>query len=80
MVEGPGLALNQGTSTPEIPNDYSLIATLPQGVASFHLDKLIPDLRFNDGTLVVSPCNSPEQVPITLGAFRSIIARTTSSM
>ncbi|KAJ7901652.1 glycoside hydrolase family 95 protein [Mycena leptocephala] len=40
---------------------------LIKGVASFHLDKLIPDLRFNDGTLVVSPCNSPEQVPITLG-------------
>ncbi|KAJ7472265.1 glycoside hydrolase family 95 protein [Mycena galericulata] len=40
---------------------------LIKGVASFHLDKLIPDQRFNDGTLVVSPCNSPEQVPITLG-------------
>ncbi|KAJ6536950.1 Six-hairpin glycosidase-like protein [Mycena capillaripes] len=40
---------------------------LIKGVASFHLDKLIPDLRFNDGTLVVSPCNSPEQPPITLG-------------
>ncbi|KAL5504959.1 hypothetical protein ACEPAH_7622 [Sanghuangporus vaninii] len=38
-----------------------------QGVASFHLDKLIPDDRFNDGTLVVAPCNSPEQPPITLG-------------
>ncbi|KAJ7705329.1 glycoside hydrolase family 95 protein [Mycena rosella] len=40
---------------------------LVKGVASFHLDKLIPDQRFNDGSLVVSPCNSPEQVPITLG-------------
>ncbi|KAJ6504234.1 glycoside hydrolase family 95 protein [Mycena vitilis] len=40
---------------------------LLKGVASFHLDKLIPDLRFNDGTLVVSPCNSPEQIHITLG-------------
>ncbi|KAJ7864980.1 glycoside hydrolase family 95 protein [Mycena olivaceomarginata] len=40
---------------------------LIKGVASFHLDKLIPDRRFNDGTLVVSPCNSPEQAPITLG-------------
>ncbi|CAL1710806.1 unnamed protein product [Somion occarium] len=40
---------------------------LLKGVASFHLDKLIPDLRFNDSSLVVSPCNSPEQVPITLG-------------
>ncbi|KAF8157029.1 glycoside hydrolase family 95 protein [Crassisporium funariophilum] len=38
---------------------------LIKGVASFHLDKLIPDLHFNDSTLVVSPCNSPEQVPIT---------------
>ncbi|KAJ7489437.1 glycoside hydrolase family 95 protein [Mycena latifolia] len=40
---------------------------LIKGVASFHLDKLIPDRRFNDGSLIVSPCNSPEQVPITLG-------------
>ncbi|KAJ7621165.1 glycoside hydrolase family 95 protein [Roridomyces roridus] len=40
---------------------------LIKGVASFHLDKLVPDLRFNDGTLVVIPCNSPEQNPITLG-------------
>ena len=38
-----------------------------QGVASFHLQKLIPDLHFNDSTLVVNPCNSPEQVPITFG-------------
>ncbi|KAF5381765.1 hypothetical protein D9615_005480 [Tricholomella constricta] len=37
------------------------------GVASFHMDKLIPDLHFNDSTLVVSPCNSPEQKPITFG-------------
>ncbi|KAF5366281.1 hypothetical protein D9758_005662 [Tetrapyrgos nigripes] len=40
---------------------------LIKGVASFHLDKLIPDLYFNDDTLVVAPCNSPEQAPITLG-------------
>ncbi|KAF8811090.1 glycoside hydrolase family 95 protein [Phlegmacium glaucopus] len=40
---------------------------LVKGVASFHLDKLIPDLHFNDSTLVVNPCNSPEQVPVTLG-------------
>ncbi|PSR78035.1 hypothetical protein PHLCEN_2v7598 [Hermanssonia centrifuga] len=39
---------------------------LLKGVASFHLDKLIPDEKFNDLTLVVAPCNSPEQVPITL--------------
>lgn len=40
-----------------------------QGVASFHLDKLIPDLHFNDSTLVVNPCNSPEQPPITFGSI-----------
>ncbi|KAI0339318.1 glycoside hydrolase family 95 protein [Trametopsis cervina] len=40
---------------------------LLKGVASFHLDKLIQDEYFNDSTLVVAPCNSPEQVPITFG-------------
>ncbi|EJD08446.1 glycoside hydrolase family 95 protein [Fomitiporia mediterranea MF3/22] len=39
---------------------------LVKGAASFHLNKLIPDERFKDGTLVVAPCNSPEQPPITL--------------
>jgi len=38
-----------------------------KGAAEFHLDKLIPDLHFNDSTLVVNPCNSPEQSPITFG-------------
>ncbi|KAF9465864.1 glycoside hydrolase family 95 protein [Collybia nuda] len=40
---------------------------LIKAVASFHLDKLIPDLYFKDSSLVVSPCNSPEQEPITFG-------------
>ncbi|KAK0199846.1 glycoside hydrolase family 95 protein [Desarmillaria ectypa] len=40
---------------------------LIKGVAGFHLDKLIEDEHFKDGTLVVAPCNSPEQEPITLG-------------
>lgn len=40
---------------------------LLKGVAQFHLLKLIPDEYYDDSTLVVSPCNSPEQVPITLG-------------
>ena len=44
-----------------------LVLPLGQGVAQFHLDKLIPDLHFNDSTLVTAPCNSPEQVPITFG-------------
>ncbi|KZS94142.1 glycoside hydrolase family 95 protein [Sistotremastrum niveocremeum HHB9708] len=40
---------------------------LLKGVAQFHLDLLVPDQKFNDGTLVTAPCNSPEQSPITLG-------------
>ncbi|KAI0764822.1 Six-hairpin glycosidase-like protein [Fomes fomentarius] len=40
---------------------------LLKSAAQFHLQKLIPDEHFNDSTLVVAPCNSPEQVPITLG-------------
>ncbi|KAI0030348.1 glycoside hydrolase family 95 protein [Vararia minispora EC-137] len=40
---------------------------LLKGVAQFHLDKLILDEHFNDTTLVVAPCNSPEQAPITFG-------------
>ncbi len=40
-----------------------------QSVAQFHLQKLVPDGRFNDSTLVVVPCNSPEQVPITHGEW-----------
>ncbi|KAF7324807.1 Glycoside hydrolase family 95 protein [Mycena kentingensis (nom. inval.)] len=44
---------------------------LIKGVASFHLDKLLPDDHFKDGTLVVAPCNSPEQPPITLGCAHS---------
>ncbi|KAF9234336.1 glycoside hydrolase family 95 protein [Melanogaster broomeanus] len=43
---------------------------LVKSVASFHLEKLIEDLYFNDLTLVTAPCNSPEQNPITFGAFR----------
>ncbi|KAF7303769.1 Glycoside hydrolase family 95 protein [Mycena indigotica] len=40
---------------------------LIKAIAGFHLDKLIPDEKFHDGTLVVAPCNSPEQAPITFG-------------
>ncbi|TRM66567.1 glycoside hydrolase family 95 protein [Schizophyllum amplum] len=40
---------------------------LLKGTAQFHLNKLIPDLHFNDSSLVVAPCNSPEQGYITLG-------------
>jgi hypothetical protein len=40
---------------------------LVKGVALFHLDKLVPDEHWNDGTLITVPCNSPEQTPITLG-------------
>ena len=42
-----------------------------QGIAQFHLQKLIPDEYFNDSSLVVAPCNSPEQPPVTFGCSHS---------
>ncbi|KAI0055966.1 hypothetical protein BV25DRAFT_1921377 [Artomyces pyxidatus] len=42
-----------------------------RGVAEFHLDKLILDDHFQDSTLVVVPCNSPEQAPITFGCVHA---------
>lgn len=40
---------------------------LIKGVAQFHLSTLLEDKYFKDGTLVVNPCNSPEQPPSTFG-------------
>ena len=38
---------------------------LVKGVAQFWLSQLQPDAYFNDSTLVVNPCNSPEHGPTT---------------
>ncbi|KAH8096812.1 glycoside hydrolase family 95 protein [Cristinia sonorae] len=38
---------------------------LIKGQAQFQLDKLLLDDHFNDSSLVVAPCNSPEQLPVT---------------
>ncbi|KAG8958561.1 hypothetical protein FRC03_009021 [Tulasnella sp. 419] len=40
---------------------------LLKGTAEFWLDNIFVDLRHDDGTMVVNPCNSPEQIPVTLG-------------
>lgn len=40
---------------------------LVKGVAEFWLDNLFADEHSDDLTMVVNPCNSPEQAPITLG-------------
>ncbi|KAL5335061.1 alpha-fucosidase A [Aspergillus crustosus] len=40
---------------------------LLKGVASFWLSTLQEDAFYNDGTLVVNPCNSPETGPTTFG-------------
>ncbi|KAJ5566732.1 glycoside hydrolase family 95 protein-like protein [Penicillium hispanicum] len=40
---------------------------LLKGEALFWLDQLQEDRYFNDGTLVVNPCNSPEHGPTTFG-------------
>jgi hypothetical protein len=40
---------------------YRLVGyPLLKGVAEYWIHELVPDLYFNDGTLVVGPCNSPE--------------------
>jgi alpha-L-fucosidase 2 len=52
---------------------YSLDATwflqqgypLMKGIGQFWISQLQPDQFFNDGTLVVNPCNSPEHGPTT---------------
>ncbi|KAF3763822.1 family 95 glycoside hydrolase [Cryphonectria parasitica EP155] len=40
---------------------------LLKAIASFWLSQLQEDRFYNDGTLVVNPCNSPEQGPTTSG-------------
>ncbi|KAF2090379.1 glycoside hydrolase family 95 protein [Saccharata proteae CBS 121410] len=40
---------------------------LIKGHARFWLSQLVPDAFFNDSTLVVNPCNSPEHGPTTFG-------------
>ncbi|KAL1693980.1 glycoside hydrolase family 95 protein [Schizophyllum commune] len=44
---------------------------LLKGTAQFHLQKLIEDQYFNDSSLIVAPCNSPEQQPVTFGCAHS---------
>ncbi|TDL26309.1 glycoside hydrolase family 95 protein [Rickenella mellea] len=44
---------------------------LVKGVAQFHLARLQDDTYFKDGTLIVAPCNSPEQDYMTLACAHS---------
>lgn len=52
-----------GNVTWLIQTGYPLL----KGIASFWLSQLQEDLFYHDGTLVVNPCNSPEQGPTTFG-------------
>jgi alpha-L-fucosidase 2 len=38
-----------------------------KSTAEFWLDNLFDDEYFKDGSLVVNPCNSPEQTPTSFG-------------
>jgi hypothetical protein len=67
LVQGNWVAIVEGKTV--LPHEMLEFTLLSKGVASFHLDNVIEDLHFNDSTLVVSPCNSPEQVPITFGSY-----------
>jgi alpha-L-fucosidase 2 len=46
-----------------VSQGYALL----KGIASFWLSSLQEDKFFNDGSLVVNPCNSPETGPTTFG-------------
>ena len=67
LVQGARIPPSQGLSYSSNTAQSGLTDATVQGVAQFHLNNLFPDLRFNDSTLVVNPCNSPEQNPITMG-------------
>jgi hypothetical protein len=51
---------------------------LLKGVAQFDIDRLTSDLHFNDSTLVVPVCNSPEQPIITFGESLISLGKKTS--
>ena len=55
---------------------------LMKGVAEFWLSQLQEDKFFNDGSLVVNPCNSPEHGPTTFGCthFQQLINQLFSSL
>ena len=68
MVQVARLAPSQGShGTSDYSQEREDLTLDLKSAAQFHLQKLVPDERFNDSTLVVVPCNSPEQVPISLG-------------
>lgn len=47
--------------------DHNHLTIDYKSTAEFWLDNLFDDGYFNDGSLVVNPCNSPEQVPTSFG-------------
>ncbi|PSR97775.1 Six-hairpin glycosidase-like protein [Coniella lustricola] len=55
---------------------------LLKGIAAFWLSQLQEDLFFDDGTLVVNPCNSPEQGPTTFGCthYQQLITQVFSNV
>ncbi|KAF2658260.1 glycoside hydrolase family 95 protein [Lophiostoma macrostomum CBS 122681] len=55
---------------------------LLKGVAEFWLSQLQEDLFWNDGTLVVNPCNSPEHGPTTFGCthYQQLLHQVFDSM
>jgi len=47
--------------------DHNHLTTYFKSTAEFWLDNLFDDEYFQDGSLVVNPCNSPEQTPTSFG-------------
>ncbi|KAI9686678.1 MAG: hypothetical protein M1820_010582 [Bogoriella megaspora] len=55
---------------------------LMKGIAQFWLSQLQPDLYFNDSTLVVNPCNSPEHGPTTFACthYQQLLSQLFTSL
>lgn len=70
---------NSNTETTWLRNHgYPLL----KAIASFWLSQLQDDLFFHDSTLVVNPCNSPEQGPTTFGCthYQQLITQVFSNV
>jgi len=67
MAQEPGLSFAEGEFPFCSMADHNHLTIDCKSTTEFWLDNLFDDAYFKDGSLVVNPCNSPEQTPITFG-------------
>jgi len=67
MAQESGLSSTESDFTFCSMVDYDQLMVGYKSTAEFWLDNIFEDGHFKDGSLVVNPCNSPEQLPTTFG-------------